>query len=326
MKKNIWQKLRAGAVGLAPLAGITDSPFRQLCRQYGADFVISEMVSAAGVYYEEKKRTPASPSRQKNKSLDIAFFTEAERPYIVQIFGNDPAQMAAAAEIINAKFKPDGIDINMGCPVRKIVKNGSGAALLKDPLRAVAITKAVKNAVGPQIPISVKTRLGFQEKTIGQLAPQLEQAGADALIIHGRLQTQFFSGPVDFEAIRKVVTAVSIPVFANGGITDFNSQQNIMNKTGAAGTLIGQAARGNPFVFKKIKAPSYQPSWEEIKNVIREHTKQQIKFRHNETFALTEMRKHYGWYIRGIKNAASWRQKLVRVKTLTEVENILKAI
>ena len=326
MKKNIWQKLRTGAVGLAPLAGITDSPFRQLCRNYGADFVISEMVSAAGVYYEATKHSATPRSPQKNKSLEIAFFTELERPYIVQIFGNDCDQMATAAKIICAQFKPDGIDINMGCPVRKIIKSGSGAALLNDPARAVAITKSVKKAVGSEIPVSVKTRLGFGDKIISDLAPQLEQAGADALIIHGRLQTQFFSGPVDFKEIKKVVNAVKIPVFANGGITDFKSNQKALAQTGAAGTLIGQAARGNPFVFKSIKEPSYQPSWEETKNVIWEHTQRQIQFRHSEAFALTEMRKHYGWYIRGFKNAASWRQKLVRVTKLKEVESILNSI
>jgi tRNA-dihydrouridine synthase B len=326
LKNNFWQNLPPQTVGLAPLAGITDSPFRQLCRKYGADFVISEMVSAAGIYYETRAQASSANKRKKeNKSLSYAFFLEKERPFIVQIFGHNPEQMATAAGIICAKFSPDGIDINMGCPVKKIMKTGSGAVLLDNPKLAVAITAAVKKAVG-QIPLSVKTRLGVRKKIITNLAPQLEQAGADALIIHGRLQTNFFSGPVDHQAIRKVTESVNIPVFANGGVASYDDHKKLLDQTGARGTLIGQAACGNPFVFKQVKNPDYKPDWEETKRTILEHTKLQITFRRNEEFALTEMRKHYAWYIRGIKNAASWRQKLVRVTKLTEVESILDSI
>jgi len=321
----LWENLEKNSVGLAPLAGITDSPFRQLCRKFGADFVMSEMISATGVCYDQKKSNRQKKEKWKtgSKSLELARFTDSERPIILQIFGNDPHYMATAAEIINQGFRPDGIDINMGCPVRKVMKNGSGVTLMDKPELAAAITKKVKKAIG-KTPLSVKTRTGIKRPTILDLAPRLEQAGADALIIHGRLQMKMFHGPADLEMIRQIAEKIRIPVIANGGIHDADSHQKALRETGARATIIGQAALGNPFIFTQIKNPAQKITWQEKKKVILEHARLQIAYRRDEEFAMTEMRKHLAWYIKGFKNAARWRQKLVLVKSMTELKKILK--
>jgi len=298
-----WHKLKPNSVGLAPLAGITDSPFRQLCREYGADFVMSEMISAAGLCLNQKQEIwdlEKNDWTQGSKSLEYARFKKQERPVILQIFGSKPDQMAAGAKILVNKFKPDGIDINMGCPVRKVMKTGSGVALMDKPELAAEITNQVKTAIG-ETPLSVKTRLGNKVSNIEELAPKLVAAGADALIIHGRLQTEGFSGPVDFKTMRSVVDNIQIPVIANGGAKDKKSTDELLEKTNANGVIIGQATYGNPFLFKEIKDSTYKPNKEEKINTIIEHTKLQMAYRQDDEFAIREMRKHYAWYIRVIK-------------------------
>ncbi|MFC1721364.1 tRNA dihydrouridine synthase [Patescibacteria group bacterium] len=321
----LWQDLKPGSVGLAPMAGITDSPFRQLCREYGADFVMSEMISAVGVCLNQTQEMwdlETNSWTAGSKSLEYARLTDKERPVILQIFGNDPAKMAKAARIIIDRFSPDGIDINMGCPVRKVMKTGSGVALMDKPELAARIVQTVKKAI-KGTPLSVKTRLGVKDNNIAKLAPLLADAGADALIIHGRRQADLFKGPVDYATIGEVTKLVGIPVIANGGIVNQGIHTKVIAETNARATIIGQAAKGNPFIFKQIKDPSYQPTWKEkVKTIIR-HTALQIDYRQDETYALKEMRKHYAWYIKGLKNAAQWRQKLVRVTTLNEVKEIL---
>ncbi len=325
---SLWTKLEPGAVGLAPMAGITDSPFRQLCRDCGADFVMSEMISAAGVCHNQNQEIWDLQTESwitGSKSLEYARLKDSERPIILQIFGNEPKKMAVAAKIIAAKFAPDGIDINMGCPMRKVMKNGSGVALMDNHKLAADITSAVKSALG-NIPLSVKTRLGVRQPNILELAPRLEQAGADVVIIHGRLQTELFSGPVDLATIGKVAANLSIPVIANGGIIDRETHEQAIAQTGCLATVIGQAARGNPFVFKQIKDPDYQPGWPEKIETMRRHAKLQVEYRQDEKFGLQEMRKHLAWYIKGIKNAAAWRAELVRVEALAELEDILNRL
>lgn len=331
---NLWQNLKLagaskpGSVGLAPMAGITDSPFRQLCRDYGADFVMSEMISAVGVCLNQNQGMwdlETDSWVEGSKSLEYARFTNKERPVILQIFGNDPAQMAKAAKIIVKRFQPDGIDINMGCPVRKVMKTGSGVALMEKPRQATEIVRAVKEAIG-KTALSVKTRLGIKRNNIAELAPQLEKAGVDALIIHGRRQIDLFQGPVDYDEIGKVAKLVDIPIIANGGVNNPEIQNQVIKQTGCRATVIGQATRGNPFIFKQIKNSGYQLNWQERVNSMIKHTKLQIEYRQDESYALKEMRKHYAWYIKGIKNAAQWRQKLVQVSTLNQVKKILAEI
>ncbi len=323
-----WLQLPPDAVGLAPLAGISDSPFRELCKKYGADFVFSEMISATGICRNESQEMWDLENPKTitgSKSLEYGRFKQNERPIILQLFGHDPAEMAQAAKILVEKFQPDGIDINMGCPVRKVVNSGSGVALMDKPDLAVKIIRAVKSAI-KQTPLSAKTRLGNGEPTILTLAPKLEQAGIDALIIHPRLRKQFFTGPLDYSAVAEVSKHVSIPIIVSGGLRTAIDINQVRETTGAKYVLIGQAALGNPFIFKKLKEPKFQPALNEILATMLQHTELQIAYRHNEAGAITEMRKHYAWYIKGFKNAARWRQKLVRVDTLEQIKAILNEI
>lgn len=320
-----WLSLPSGAVGLAPLAGISDSPFRELCREYGADFVFSEMISAAGICRNQTQEMWDFANKKLaagSRSLEYARFKPCERPIVLQIFGHDPDEMARAAKILASRFKPDGIDINMSCPVRKVVNGGSGVALMDQPELAAKIVSGVKTAIG-STPLSVKTRLGNAKPTILELAPRLERAGADALIIHPRLRRQFFKGPLDYEAIGRVTQAVSIPVVASGGLKSAADIKKIGKITSAKYFLIGQAALGNPFIFKQLKNPGFHPATEEIAATMIRHTELQMAYRNNEGGAITEMRKHYAWYIKGFKNAARWRRQLVRVETLAEVKKII---
>ncbi len=280
------------------------------------------------------------------KSLQYAKFLEKERPIVLQIFGSNPKQMAQAAKVLVEKFKPDGIDINMGCPAKKVVKTGAGVALMDNGKLACEIVGSVRGSIdktcrgGPMCPprtpqkgrahgpaptpaLSVKTRLGSSENNILKLAPKLVEAGADALIIHGRMHKDFFRGSVDYETISKVVKSVDVPVIANGGITNPKEARNVFEQTKAAAIIIGQAAMGNPFIFRQIENSEYKPDWEEIKQLMILHTELQIAYRQNEELAIREMRKHYAWYVKGFKNAAKWRQKLVRVNSLDEARNTL---
>lgn len=323
-----WISLSPNAVGLAPLAGISDSPFREICREYGADFVFSEMISATGICRNQGQEMwdfEAKKMVQGSKSLEYGRFKSAERPIILQLFGHDPAEFAEAAKILVARFKPDGIDINMSCPVRKVVNGGSGVALMDQPKLAAQIVRAVKQAIG-STPLSVKTRLGNVKPTILSLAPQLEQAGADALIIHPRLRRQFFKGPLDYATVGRVTRAVSIPAAVSGGLKSAADIARVGKITHAKYFLIGQAALGNPFIFKQLKKPDYQPAMSEIMATMLRHTELQMAYRNNGRGAITEMRKHYAWYIRGFKNAAQWRRKLVRAETLIEVQKIILSL
>lgn len=323
-----WLPLPPNAVGLAPMAGISDSPFRQLCKEYGADFVFSEMISATALCRSDK---PGRSDPGKNnlatgsKSLGYAKFLERERPVILQIFGHHPEEMAAAAKILVTQNRPDGIDINMGCPVRKVVNGGSGVALMDHPDLAAEITRAVKSAIG-FVPLSVKIRLGNTRPCLPDFAEKLEKAGADLLIIHPRLRHQFFKGRLDYEAVQFTARRLSIPVMFSGGITAATNIGLLSAGTGARFFMIGQAALGNPFIFRQIKNPTYRPTRQEILATMLRHAELQIAYRGQETGAITEMRKHFAWYLRGFKNAARWRQQLVRTQRLSEVKKILLEI
>lgn len=323
-----WLPLPSNAVGLAPLAGISDSPFREICREYGADFVFSEMISAAGICRNQTQEMWDFANKKLvtgSKSLEYARFKQSERPIVLQIFGHDPVEMAQAAKMLATRFKPDGIDINMSCPVRKVVNGGSGVALMDRSKLATEIVRAVRRAIGAT-PLSVKTRLGNAKSTILELAPQLEQAGADALIIHPRLRRQFFKGPLDYETVGRVTARVSLPVVISGGLKGAGDIERASKITRAKYFLIGQAALGNPFIFKQLKKPDYQPTMSEIMATMLRHTELQMAYRNNERGAITEMRKHYAWYVRGFKNAAVLRRKLVRAETLAEVKKIISSL
>ncbi len=321
-----WFKNKNPIIALAPLADYTDSPFCRICREVaGKNFVVfREMVSSEAVV------------RGNEKTLKMCEFEEIERPIICQIFGSEPIVMAKAAKILVDKFKPDGIDVNMGCPVPKIAGRNedaglpaiarratAGASLMRDHDRAVAIVKTIKE-MDLGVPLSIKTRLGWsKEDDILKFAPKLEQAGVDLLTIHGRTKIQGYSGKSNWEIIKKVKEKLTIPVLANG---DINSQEDIkkcLEITCADGVMIGRGALGNPWVFGYQK-PNYEINLEERINIILKHAHLHIE--HYGERGMVTFRKHLAWYFKGnrvsekIENIKQLRNELVRVKSLDELE------
>jgi len=298
-------------IALAPMADLTDSPFCRICREVsGDDFVIfREMVSAEALV------------RDNAKTLKMCEFDKEERPIVIQIFGGDPGNIAASAELIVNKFKPDGIDINMGCPVSKIAgRSHAGAALLKDHERAIKIITTLK-AKNLGVPISVKTRLGWgSDSEILEFAPKLEQAGADVLTIHGRTKVQGYSGAANWEMIGKVKNILSIPVIANGDVSSVEDIKRCLEITRADGVMIGRAALGNPWIFG-----GRVPDLEEIKKVVLRHAKLHVEH-YGEEFGLTAFRKHLLSYFKGLPNIAKWRVMLAQVKDQKQLGEILKKI
>lgn len=308
---------------LAPLAGVSDRAFRRVCRKFGAECTVSEMISAKGLHYND------------TKTAILAAFSEDEAPFFIQIFGSDPEIMAeSASKLATNNYKacqntclPTGIDINMGCPVPKIAGNGDGSALMKNPKLAGEIVKAVSNAV--DIPVTVKIRSGWDDEHINavELAEIVEKNGAKAICVHGRTKTQMYRDPVNIDIIKSVKQAVSIPVIANGGINTADDAKRMLEYTGCDGLMIARGAMGNPFLFSEIKAyldgEEYEPpTMEERLSVAMEHIKLMIDYK-GEYTGVMEARKHLAWYIQGQKGAAAAREKVNRAATLDELKNIV---
>ncbi|TAN33037.1 tRNA-dihydrouridine synthase [Patescibacteria group bacterium] len=318
---TMWMDERS-IVALAPMADMTDGPFCRVCREVsGPDFVIfREMVSAEAI------------CRGNAKTLKMCEFDAIERPIVLQLFGAEPKQVRQAAEILVEKFKPDGIDINMGCPVPKLTgKVNSGAALMKDHERAVKIVAELKKAdLGA--PISVKTRLGWgREEEILEFAPKLEAAGADLLTIHGRTKTQGYSGKANWEMIGRVKKLLKIPALANGDINSSEDIRRCLEITGADGVMIGRGALGNPWIFRchcerSEATPSdkagdcfvgLQSPRDDILNVILRHAQLHLE-RYGEGSMVT-FRKHLAYYFKGVPGVKELKMKLMRVKTFDEL-------
>ena len=307
-----WKTIKKPILCLSPMADYTDSPFSLICRKMGADVIYREMVSAEAVV------------RGNEKTLKMAEFEERERPVILQIFGRKPEIMARAARILEEKYVPDGIDINMGCPAKKIISDFNGASLMKEPELAVKIVEAVKSAVA--VPVSVKTRTGWaDEKEILKFAPMMEKAGADAIAIHGRTKSMGYSGKANWEIIARAKEKLSIPVLANGDIHDFESFKKAVETTGADGFLIGRGALGNPWIFWNLKnKKDARPHLTEIKKIILEHAKLHLA-RYGER-GLVTFRKHLVYYFKGAPGAKKIREELVRIKSLKDLTEALKII
>ena len=301
-----------GYACLAPMAGVADRAFRELCMSYGAAYVISEMVSSKGLTMQDKK------------SKELLYLSDTERPAGAQIFGDDPEIMAKAA-LKAMEFSPDFIDINMGCPAPKIAGNGGGSALLKNPeLIGKIVEKVVE--VSP-VPVTAKIRIGWDENSINavEIAKRIEAAGADAITVHGRTKAQMYAPPVSLDEIARVKKAVSIPVIGNGDIVDGKSAKRMLDETGCDFLMVGRGALGNPWIFQCInaylnnEAEFIEPTLEEKMNVMLRHISKLCEYK-GVRVGMREARKHAAWYIKGIRGAASFRQEIGRLSTIDELQ------
>lgn len=313
---SIGKTVIHGNVFLAPMAGVTDKVFRQLCREMGAALSCTEMVSAKGLKYK-------SPGTEK--LLERA---SVENPACVQLFGSDPVIMAEQMKALEC----DSIhifDINMGCPAPKIVKNNEGSALMNDPLLVGRIVGECAKAVST--PVTVKIRKGFDRINAVEIAKICEASGATAITVHGRTRDEFYSGKADIDIIKQVKEAVKIPVIGNGDITDGTSALNMLEYTGCDAVMIGRAAMGNPFIFREINhfldidEELPKATDEEKYNMAIRHTEMLIDFK-GEYTALREMRSHLGWYIKGTKGAALARTEINKADTKEKLFEILKRV
>lgn len=313
---------------LAPMAGVTDRTFRLLCKRFGAEYTVSEMVSAKALCYEQRSHRKESAL---NGTAPLAAVLKSESPMAVQIFGSEPEFMAEAAQMIeNCSYKgciseipPAAIDINMGCPVRKITGNGEGSALMKDPVLAGKIVNAVSKAV--KIPVTVKIRAGWDSSSVNapEVAKILEANGASLICIHARTKEQLYAPGIDISVIERVKKAVSIPVIGNGDIYSAEDAVQMMNKTGCDGVMIGRGAMGNPWIFEEISAKldgkAYsQPPLKERLDIAAEQLTNMIAHK-GERVGLAEAKKHMAWYINGISGAALARDKIMKAVSAHDI-------
>jgi len=315
MSLKIGNVLLENNLILAPMAGVTDLPFRLLCKEQGAGLICTEMVSAKAIYF-------------KNKNTEsLMEIDERERPVSLQLFGSEPDLMAEIARQIEPR-NFDILDINMGCPVPKVVNNGEGSALMKNPKLVHEIVSKVSKAI--QKPVTVKIRKGFTEDSVNavEIAKILEDAGAAAVAVHGRTREQYYSGQADWEIIRKVKEVVSIPVIGNGDVDSPLKAEALVKETGCDGIMIGRAVQGNPWLFSRIL--HYQqtgellpgPGMEEIKEMILRHAKMQLEYKGNYT-GMREMRKHVAWYTTGMPHSASVRRMVNEVESYEQLEELV---
>ena len=296
---------------LAPMAGVTDLPFRLLCKEQGAGLLCMEMVSAKAIYYNNK-------NTEALMEID-----DRERPVSLQLFGSDADIMSEMAKRIEEK--PFAIlDINMGCPVPKVAGNGEGSALMKNPALVREIVSKVVKAI--EKPVTVKIRKGFDEDHVNavEIAKIIEDCGAAAVAVHGRTREQYYSGTADWDIIRQVKEAVSIPVIGNGDVTGPESAKKMIDETGVDGIMIGRAARGNPWIFNQIKeyletgiVPE-KPSYDEVREMMLRHARMQLECK-GEYTGIREMRKHVAWYTAGYPHSAKLRAKMNEVESYEQL-------
>ena len=305
---------------LAPMAGVTDLAFRTICRELGAGYTLTEMVSAKALCYQDKKTLP------------LMMLGEKEHPGGVQIFGSDLACMEEGAAIIREVAHPDIIDINMGCPVPKVANNGDGSGLLKDLDKACRVAEAViKGAKGT--PVTVKMRLGWDKGSIVclELAKLLEDVGIAAITLHGRTKVQMYSGTANWDYIREVKNALSIPVIANGDVFSGQDAERILRYTGADGVMIARGVFGNPWIFQQAQAaiegrqiPPLPPLAQRCDTAVRQfELTAQYK---SEKIACLEARKHYAWYLKGVPYAGYWKGEISKISTLADVYRVTAGI
>ena len=309
-------KIKKNSLFLAPMAGVTDTVFRTLCKKMGADFVYTEFVSANGIIRENKK------------TLDMMYFKKAERPIGIQIFGDSASVLGKSAKIIKNRFSPDIIDINFGCPVPKITNKGAGSGAMKDLNLMIKMAESVvKNA--KKTPVTVKMRAGWNSDKIisTQAGKLLEEIGVKAITLHPRTSKQRFTGKSDWNLIKELKDSLSIPVIGNGDIETPEDYLKILKKTNCDGAMIGRASLGNPWIFKQIKDLIKKGNYDSVSldskiNLCKEHYNL-LKEEKNEQLCLNLTKKHYSWYLKGFPNAAIWRTEFMRCNNLNELDKVL---
>ena len=302
--QSIIKSLTVKKLWLAPLAGFTDNAFRKICKQNGADVIVSEMVSADGIVFD------------KNRSISYTDSDESQRPFGIQLFGSEPKIMAKAAEII-LKKKPDFIDVNMGCPIKKVIKRGAGSALMKTPDKAEAIIREMKNVLdGCKIPLSVKIRSGWDMQNINAVdfGKMLQSAGADMICIHPRTRTQMFSGRSDWSLIKELKQNLTIPIIGNGDIRTPEDAREMFSQTNCDSIMVGRGILGKPWLLKEIKdyllkSEIISLSLSDKYEIIVQHFEEIVKNIGEQT-AIREMRTHFSYYTKGFKSSAKIRDFL----------------
>ncbi len=320
---------------LAPMAGVTDRTFRRICREQGAEYTVSEMVSAKALCYEQRTKR-----KEFNTSVsgELATIFEEDAPMAIQIFGAEPTFMAEAARLLESgmykgcvsNIQPAAIDINMGCPVRKITSNGEGSALMKDPALAESVASAVCKAV--DIPVTVKIRAGWDKNSVNavEIAKRLENAGVAAICVHARTREQQYAPGIDMDIITKVKDAVSVPVIGNGDIYNADDAIKMFQETGCDGIMIGRGATGNPWIFAEIKAKlegrEYTPPNVEERLATAMRQLDVMIEQYGERVGVAQAKKHMAWYLFGLKNSAAARFNVMSAENREQIIEIFKGI
>ncbi len=313
MKKNFWNNIDKPILAMAPMAGITDSAFRQMCKKFGADVVYSEMASSSALFFNPKK------------TLELVRFKKAEKPYIVQLFGNNPEHFGRASEIITKEVMPDGIDINFGCPAKKVFSIGSGVALMDDLQKSRKIVESVLN--NTDLPVSIKIRSGIGDATAIRFIKNLLDLNISAVMVHGRSYEGGFSGEIDFKSIKKIKEIFNGVVLGNGGVNSPEDAKNMIDKTGVDGIGLARGANGMPWIFEQIndyfeKGKYKEKTQKQIFKIILQHSK--LAEKEGGKFGILEMRKHLCWYVKNMPNASALRQRLIQVESYKDIKSILK--